>query len=37
MARVLMQEVYISTASVEMKFFDTFGTDNSENKPLCEN
>ncbi len=37
MARVLIQEVYIGTVSVEMKFFDTFGTGNSENNPLCKN
>jgi hypothetical protein len=27
----------MSTTSGEMKFFDTFGTGKSENKPLCIN
>ena len=37
MTRVLIKEVNISTASEEMKFFDTFGTGYGENNPPCIN
>ena len=35
--RVLIWEVNMSTISVEIKFFDTFGTGNGESNPLFIN